>query len=141
MAAPGEPLPFSHKRHAGVKIECLYCHGAAVTGARAGFPAASKCLLCHREVAKNSPTIRRLAALAAETPIVPPKPRYELPDFVIFSHARHKTGKIACDSCHGNLSAQDPVKPELGMKMKACIDCHKKHQATVNCTTCHELNQ
>jgi Cytochrome c7 and related cytochrome c len=113
----------------------------AAAGARAGFPAASKCMLCHRAATKDSPTVRRLAALAADTPIVSEKPLYELPDFVIYSHARHKTGKISCDTCHGNVWARDSVKLELNMKMKACIDCHKKYQAAVNCTACHELNQ
>ncbi len=140
-AGTGEPLPFSHKRHAGLKIECAYCHASAATGSRAGFPAALKCMLCHREVAKDSATVRRLAALAVDTPVVPEKPLHELPDFVIFSHARHKTGKISCDTCHGNVWAQDSVKLELNIKMKACIDCHKKYQATTNCTSCHELNQ
>jgi c(7)-type cytochrome triheme protein len=98
-------------------------------------------MLCHREVAKDSPSVRRLAALAGDTPVVPKRAVYQLPDFVIFSHASHKKGKISCNTCHGNVWAQDSVKLELNMKMKACIDCHKKYQATVNCTTCHELNQ
>lgn len=98
-------------------------------------------MLCHREVAKDSAAVQRLATLAADTAIVPEKPLYELPDFVIFSHARHKTGKISCDTCHGNIWTQDPVKLDLSMKMKACIDCHRRYRATVNCTTCHELNQ
>jgi Class III cytochrome C family. len=118
-----------------------YCHGAAAAGPRAGFPAAEQCMRCHREVGKDSPAVRRLAALPAETPVVPEKPLYQLPDFVIFSHARHGAGKISCDTCHGNVWAQDSLKLELNMKMKPCIDCHKKYRATVNCTACHELNQ
>ena len=110
----------------------MYCHAKAVTGERAGFPAASKCIVCHRE---------RLAGLAPDTPIVPEKPLYVLPDFVIFSHARHKTSPISCASCHGDVWAQDTVKAQLSMKMKACIDCHKTHHATVVCTACHELSQ
>jgi hypothetical protein len=124
--------PFSHKRHAGLKIECIQCHAKAVTGERAGFPAASKCIVCHREVAKR---------LTAETPIVPEKPLYVLPDFVIFSHARHKAEHISCAVCHGDVWANDVVKTQLLMKMKACVDCHKTHHATVVCTACHELSQ
>jgi hypothetical protein len=141
LAWAGEPAAFSHPRHAGLKIECVYCHPKETSGERAGFPAASKCMVCHREVAKDSEAIQRLAGLAAETPIVPEKPLYRLPDFVIFSHGRHRTGKITCDTCHGNVWSQDTVKLQLSMKMKACVDCHKANQATVTCTACHELNQ
>jgi len=98
-------------------------------------------MVCHREVAKDSEAIQRLAGLAADTTIVPEKPLYRLPDFVIFSHSRHKAAKISCDTCHGNVWSQDVVKLQLSMKMKSCVDCHKSNQATVACTACHELNQ
>ena len=141
MFGANEPLPFSHKLHAGLKIECVYCHIKAVTGERAGFPTASKCMVCHREAAKGAETVRRLAALAADALIVPQKPLYLLPDFVFFSHARHKTLHISCASCHGDVWTDDALKPQLRMRMKACVDCHKAHQATVVCTACHELTQ
>jgi Class III cytochrome C family len=134
----GEAVPFSHKRHAELKIECVYCHAKAASGERAGFPAASKCMVCHREAAKDAEPIRRLAALAADTTIVPEKPLYVLPDFVFFSHARHKK---ECQTCHGNVWAGDTVTQQLQMKMKACIDCHKENHAVVTCTVCHELGQ
>ena len=140
MAFTGEPLPFSHKRHAALKVECAYCHEKAAAGERAGFPAASKCMVCHREVAKDTEAIQRLAALANDTTIVPEKPLYTLPDFVFFSHAKHKE-KVSCDTCHGNVWAGDAVKLQLSMKMKGCVDCHKSSRATVTCTACHELSQ
>jgi hypothetical protein len=124
--------PFSHKRHAGLKIECIQCHAKALAGERAGFPLASKCIVCHRELAKR---------LSADAPIVPEKPLYVLPDFVIFSHARHKTDRISCVACHGDVWADDVVKAQLPMKMKACVDCHKTNHAIVVCTACHELTQ
>jgi hypothetical protein len=119
----------------------VYCHAKAVSGDRAGFPAASKCMVCHREVAKDTATVQRLAALANDTPIVPEKPLYVLPDFVFFSHARHNTEKVSCHTCHGNVWAEDAVKAQLRMRMKACVDCHKIHHAVVTCTACHELSQ
>jgi hypothetical protein len=92
-------------------------------------------MVCHRD------TVRRLAALPANTLIVPEKPLYQLPDFVFFSHARHKTQQISCATCHGDVWADDVVKAQLRMMMKACVDCHKTHHATVVCTACHELTQ
>ena len=142
MMAPAasEPLTFSHKRHAALKLECVYCHAKAATGERAGFPAAAKCMLCHREVKKDAEPIQRLAALAEDTRVAPEKPLYALPDFVFFSHAKHKT-KVSCDTCHGNVWADDEVKRKLAMKMKACVNCHKASHATITCTACHELSQ
>jgi len=135
-----QPIPFSHKRHAALKVECAYCHQKAATAERAGFPAASKCMVCHREVAKDAEAIERLATLAPDAAIVPEKPLYTLPDFVFFSHARHKE-KVGCATCHGNVWAGDAVKLHLSMKMKACVDCHKASHATETCTACHELSQ
>jgi len=135
-----QPIPFSHKRHAALKVECAYCHQKAATAERAGFPAASKCMVCHREVAKDAEAIERLPALAPHTAIVPHKPHYTLPDFVFFSHARHKE-KVRCGTRHGNVWAGDAVKLHLTVKMKACVDCHKASHATVTCTACHELSQ
>ena len=135
-----EPIPFSHKRHAALKVECAYCHEKAATSERAGFPAASKCMVCHREVAKDTEAIQRLAALAADTAIVPEKPLYTLPDFIFFSHAKHKQ-KVSCDTCHGDVWAGDTVKLQISLKMKACVDCHRENKATIVCTACHELSQ
>jgi len=139
-ATAGEPIPFSHKRHAALKVECAYFHEKAAANERAGFPTASKCMVCHQEVAKDTEAIQRLAALAKDTAIVPEKPLYKLADFVFFSHARHKQ-RVSCDICHGNVWAGDAVTLELSMKMKACVDCHKSNRATVTCTACHELSQ
>jgi hypothetical protein len=133
--------PFSHKRHADLKIECAYCHEKALTGERAGFPAASKCMVCHAQVAKEAAAIVRLAALAKDAVVKPEKPIYRLPDFVTFSHTRHKTEAISCGTCHGNVWTSNVIVQQLPMRMKACVDCHKANRAAVTCTTCHELLQ
>jgi Cytochrome c7 and related cytochrome c/Class III cytochrome C family len=140
-ASPKEPFPFSHKRHGEMKLDCSYCHEDSQTGLRAGFPAVSQCMKCHATVAKNSEQIKKLALLSGDTRIIPEKPVYKLPDFVVFSHARHKTGGIECAACHGNVWESDIVELQLPMKMKACVDCHKTNHAAVTCTTCHEAFQ
>lgn len=134
-------MPFSHKRHGDLKIECVYCHPAARTGERAGFPEAARCMTCHRAVKTGSPEIRKLAALPQATRLTPATPVYRLPDFVFFSHARHDAARIECQACHGAVFGQDAVKPVLAMKMRACVDCHRSRRASVACNVCHELNQ
>ncbi|MBT9333371.1 cytochrome c3 family protein [Paracidobacterium acidisoli] len=140
-SAKQQPFPFSHKRHAALKINCTYCHTGAETGVHADFPVQSKCMACHAQVDKDAEPIKQLAALPPDTHITPEKPVYTLPDFVTFSHARHKAAGAACAACHGDVWASDVVQPHLPMRMKACIDCHRENHAQVTCTTCHEAFQ
>jgi hypothetical protein len=108
---------FSHKRHAPLKLECTSCHAGAEKSVRAGMPPSSRCQFCHKSMAK--------ASLQAE---------YDnLPDYVIFSHARH--AKVGCAACHGG------VEPPPTFNMKVCVDCHKSRGAKVVCNVCHELGQ
>jgi len=136
VAAGAEP--FSHKRHAALKLQCVNCHAGAVTGERAGFPAASVCMSCHRTMATDKPEIKRLAALPATEKIVPNTPVYTLPGFVFFRHNRHL---IECGECHGDIWGLDQIQPRLQMKMSACVDCHRTKGAVETCTSCHELSQ
>jgi formate-dependent nitrite reductase cytochrome c552 subunit len=140
-AVPSMPEIFNHKRHASLQLECAYCHKNAASGERAGFPVASACMACHREVAADKSEIRRLAAMPASLAIVPQSPVYRLPDFVFFSHRKHEARGIACAHCHGDVWTQDQIRPVLQMKMKACVACHQTSRAKVTCTVCHELSQ
>ena len=67
---------------------------------------------------------------------------YRLPDFVLFSHSRHKDAKVECAACHGDVAVIGRVEAVFrATNMKACVDCHKSRNATVVCTACHELGQ
>ncbi|MGI8989698.1 MAG: cytochrome c3 family protein [Bryobacteraceae bacterium] len=118
--------PFSHKRHAPLKLRCVSCHAEAETGDRAGFPAGVRCNVCHVDMTARKIPSRRV---------------YELPDFVFFNHGTHATAKIECLSCHGDVMSRDTVQAEHPMKMKWCVDCHKQSKAAAACNTCHELGQ
>jgi formate-dependent nitrite reductase cytochrome c552 subunit len=72
---------------------------------------------------------------------IPTKRVYKLPDFVIFSHARHLNAKIDCVRCHGPVQERDRVDLEVDHSMKACLNCHRQSKATVVCLSCHELGQ
>jgi hypothetical protein len=141
LAHAADTVPFSHKRHAPLKIECSFCHAGAASGERAGFPPASQCMVCHRAVKQDSPEIRALAALPKDARIAPADPVYKLPDFVFFSHARHGAAKVECQSCHGDIWQQDQIKAAVAIKMRFCVDCHRARKASVACNICHELNQ
>ena len=50
--APGpiQPIPFSHKHHAGeFQIECLYCHTGTDESQAAGVPSVELCMGCHSQ--------------------------------------------------------------------------------------------
>jgi hypothetical protein len=136
-----EPVHFSHKRHAPLKIECRYCHTTVETGDKASFPAVGKCMTCHRAVKKDSPEIKRLAALGDEARPFPAQQVYTVEDFVIFSHARHRKAEIECRSCHGKVAERDSVTLEVAVTMKNCVNCHRERHASIACNTCHELGQ
>jgi hypothetical protein len=140
-AAQNVPEPFSHMRHAALKLPCAYCHTSALNGDRAGFPTASTCRTCHSGAATENPVIQRLAALPSSQPVTPAVPAYRLPDFVFFQHSRHAQSGVSCAVCHGDVYSQDRIRPVLAMKMKSCVDCHRARQAALSCTACHELSQ
>jgi hypothetical protein len=96
---------------------------------------------CHRAVKKDSPEIKRLAALGNEATPFPAEPLYAVEDFVFFSHGRHRKAQIDCRECHGVVNDHDTVTLEIPVTMKGCVTCHKSRHASLTCNTCHELGQ
>jgi len=97
-------------------------------------------MVCHQGVLKESPAIRRLAALPADAVPFPASGVRRMPDFVLFSHGRHAVAQVNCDDCHGKAYESDTA-PSAPRTMKACMDCHQARKATVVCNACHELGQ
>ncbi|MGH7682612.1 MAG: cytochrome c3 family protein, partial [Candidatus Eiseniibacteriota bacterium] len=62
--APKQPIPFSHKLHAGTrKIPCLYCHSNAERSRYATVPAVNVCMNCHVVVRTDRPAIQMVNSL------------------------------------------------------------------------------
>ncbi len=62
---PVQPIAYSHRLHAGeLAIPCLYCHSGAEKSRRAGVPAASMCMNCHRYVSATIGAVREEEKLA-----------------------------------------------------------------------------
>ena len=56
---PEQPIPFSHRLHAGVKaIDCRFCHPFVERSAKAGLPTVGKCLYCHNYIIRKHPWIQ-----------------------------------------------------------------------------------
>jgi hypothetical protein len=147
--APEQPLPFSHRLHAGtMKMSCLYCHSGADRSRVAGVPDLETCMGCHRVTRTGRPAIRRLAALHAQGAAVPWKRVHELPGHVFFDHRPHVGAGIACQSCHGEVQAMDVLARRMSMRMSNCLACHRDPAGVLpagspitrgaeHCSACH----
>jgi hypothetical protein len=140
QSVAAQPVPFSHAKHAGpAALKCADCHTGAATGERAGLPAAARCMTCHRTVATESPAVTSLRRLVDSGTNAAWVRIYQLPDFVVFSHARHAT--VECRSCHGPVEQREVLAKEVSTSMTACLDCHRTRNARTDCGTCHFLGQ
>ncbi len=128
--APEQPIPFSHKLHAGQKqIPCEYCHSSARRSTSAGVPSLSTCMGCHRVVKPQSPLIQKITEHFEKNEPMEWVKVHDLPDFVRFSHMPHVKGAgLACQECHGPVETMDKVSMEAPLQMGWCISCHIKHQ-------------
>jgi hypothetical protein len=135
---PKQPLPFSHRIHAGVRqISCLFCHDSADRSPVAGMPEAKKCLLCHHIILHQFPPIQDLHEYDERGEPIPWVRVYRLPDYVHFNHEMHLAKGVDCSACHGDVKAMDRIIVAYTIQMGFCVDCHRKNHAPVDCTICH----
>lgn len=154
---PTQPLPFSHKLHAGdYGIDCTYCHSSAPVSKNSTVPSMNICMNCHMSVKVDSEWIQKLQTAYAEKKPIAWTKVHLLPDHVRFNHARHiKAGK-ACQTCHGPVETMEKVYQYSDLSMGWCVNCHRgvsdeslsdaeikefkesgHYQAPINCSTCH----
>ena len=137
--APIQPIPFSHKLHAGTrKIPCLYCHSNAERSRHATIPSTNVCMNCHLVVRTDKPAIQQVTKLYEEGKPIPWVRVYRIPSFVYFSHRVHTAAGTACETCHGPVRERDVITKEVSHNMQSCVACHTAKSARSGCTTCHE---
>ena len=136
-----QPIPFSHKLHAGtLKLACLGCHVIPDPGYAAGYPKESFCMTCHTAIKADSPAIQKLAGFEKEGKSVPWEKVYAVPDYVYFSHQyHHKEADIACETCHGPVATRTVLGKEKETSMEACMECHTEYKASNECNICHNF--
>src|SRR5206468_12137272 len=55
---PNQPIPFSHKIHAGeIGLDCRYCHSFVEVAAHSNVPNTQVCMNCHLQVQKENPKL------------------------------------------------------------------------------------
>jgi hypothetical protein len=138
-ASPSQPVPFNHKKHLLLNLKCAECHGNPDPGEAMTLPAASKCMLCHVAVAKDSADIQKLASFAKLKQDMPWVLVARIPSWVFFSHRIHLDADEKCESCHGQVSTMDVIKRETNVTtMGGCVSCHQKFGGPTGCLACHE---
>jgi hypothetical protein len=138
--APVQPIPFSHKVHAGtMKLACKTCHPNPDPGETMTIAPAAKCMQCHSAIKTDSPAIQRLAAAAKDGKDLPWVRVYAIPSLVIFSHRKHTDKGNTCQDCHGAVAERDQLSKESDLSMGGCMQCHTTKRASLDCALCHEL--
>ena len=133
-----QPIPFSHRLHAGHKaIDCRFCHSYVDKSIHPGLPAVEKCLFCHQYIIANHPEIQKEHDYFNSDTPTPWVKVFGLAEHVVFNHERHIKKDIACESCHGEVRDLDRLKGTR-FKMGFCIECHRSLGANIGCwLACH----
>jgi len=137
-----QPIPFSHRIHAGVReIPCQYCHAYARRSQTAGVPPVQRCLGCHMKVGGEQPVLAAATRPWTDGRRLPGEivwqRVYTLPDFVHFAHRPHILAGIACQECHGPVETMDRVVPVHDINMGFCLACHTERGVSKDCVICH----
>jgi Cytochrome c7 and related cytochrome c len=137
-SAPEQPLPFSHKNHAGMLgLPCQTCHLQSRSGEAMSIPQAKTCMTCHQTIATEKPAIQKLTEYAKSGATIPWIRIYSLPSFVSFSHKTHMDHGNTCQECHGAVATRDRLFKETEPSMGWCVNCHTVKKANTACDTCH----
>jgi hypothetical protein len=153
--APGplQPIPFSHKHHAGLyEIDCQYCHTATDRSRAAGVPSVEVCMGCHAQFDKAYDQFEGIRTLKDHWERKEPiewAQIHRVPEHVKFQHRAHVQAGFECQDCHGPVEDMDKVYmvpdtkwwpwmlPTQKLEMGWCIDCHRQNGATQDCIACH----
>ena len=148
--SPDQPIPFSHKIHAGeLGVNCQYCHVGVERSMHATVPDTATCMKCHEFVASDSPHIQYLRQSYKLGEPIRWLKVHDLPDHVKFSHKPHIAKGFDCSQCHGKVETMEKVALQAPFTMGWCVNCHRdyteqkdkpgnNHTVQITeCGTCH----
>ena len=123
---PRQPVPFSHKLHAGdMGMACRYCHNTVERAAHAAIPPAQTCMNCHSLVKTDSPKLKLVRDSYTTDEPIPWVRVHQLPDYAFFDHRPHLAAGVGCSSCHGRIDQMTIVEMAKPLSMGWCLDCHR----------------
>lgn len=123
---PIQPVPYSHKLHAGdLAIDCRYCHASVEVSPVANVPPTATCMNCHRTVKRDSPLLAPIRESASTGRPMRWVKVHKLPEFAYFAHNAHVAAGIGCVTCHGRIDEMEVVTQMRPLSMSWCLDCHR----------------
>lgn len=127
---PTQPVPFSHKIHAGqLGLDCRYCHSFVENSSHANVPTNQTCFNCHGpgkgNIQSASPKLEMVIKAQETKQPIPWVKVHKAPDYVYFNHSAHLNRGISCQSCHGQVNEMEVVKHAEPQSMGWCLDCHR----------------
>jgi hypothetical protein len=127
---PIQPVPFSHKLHAGdMGMDCRYCHSTVERSGHAAVPPTQTCMNCPSKVKTSSPRLAKVReSWETDQPIEWTKV-HNLPDYVYFDHSAHLSAGVGCESCHSRIDQMPVVEQSQPLTMGWCLDCHREPDA------------
>jgi hypothetical protein len=131
---PEQPVPFSHKQHAGeIGLDCRYCHTQVESSPHATIPSTQICMNCHSLIKTTSPALSQVRDSWDRDPLkadkLPPVPWtrvHRLPDYAYFNHAVHVNRGVDCVKCHGQVNEMKIVREVQSLTMGWCLQCHRE---------------
>jgi hypothetical protein len=123
---PEQPVPYSHKLHAGeLGVDCRYCHNTVEKAAHAAIPPAATCMNCHDLVKTESKRLELVRNSDKTGEAIPWVRVHQLPDYVFFNHSSHVAQGVGCATCHGRVDQMVTVEMKSPLSMGWCLDCHR----------------
>jgi hypothetical protein len=136
---PAQPIPYSHKKHLALGLDCKDCHTNPEPGKLMTLPDTDKCMLCHATVEKDKPSIQKLADYAKSKQAVPWIRVYTVLPGVAWNHRAHLEAGVKCETCHGQVREMEAMSEVTSVTtMYSCLHCHEMNQAKTACDTCHK---
>ncbi len=123
---PEQPIPFSHRMHAGeLGLDCRYCHNTVEETQHAAIPPTQTCMNCHAQIHPESEDLQPLwESYETGMPIEWVRV-HDLPQYSYFNHGAHVTRGVSCVECHGRVDTMDVVYQHETLSMSWCLDCHR----------------
>ena len=123
---PTQPVPFSHRIHAGqLGMDCRYCHQSVERNAHAAVPATQTCMGCHERILPESTKLAPVRQSWASGEPVQWVRVHDLPDYAYFDHVAHVQKGVGCASCHGRIDQMEVVWQTQPLSMGWCLECHR----------------
>ncbi len=121
-----QPVPFSHKHHAGDDgLDCRFCHASVETTPFAGLPDTATCMGCHSQIWKNATVLEPVRESFQTGEPIHWNRVDDLPDFVFFNHSIHIHQGIGCSTCHGRVDQMPLTYKVNTLRMNWCVNCHR----------------